>query len=588
METLSLFYIYQNAIICLKEVIIMDFSELLEKYYNIINCSSKDLATACNLSKVVISRYKNGERIPKYDSDSYNKLIDGLYKLCKENKVDISKRKIKEDFENVLNKDNINFELFRNNMNYLIDELNLNAFLISKYLGYDASYISKIRNGIRKPNNLSDFAYGFCKYLIDNKYELKNIIENSELNIDILYKWITNNEIKRENYIENFLNKLDEFDLDDYIKTIKFDKLKVPTLPFDLPKNKTYYNLDGYKNSQLDILKHIILSKSKSDVFFYSNMEMTEASKDLEFTKKFMIGLALMLKKGLKLNIIHDLDRPFKELMLGLEGWIPLYMTGLISPHYFNDNSNELFSQIMCVNDVCALYGYSISNNNKISKYVLTTKKEDLMHYQECSKTLLRKSKELMNIYTLDNINEYLKERKNYQNYNRKNILFKLPIYLISDELLLNILDKNNINKNDKNKIIKYVKEEKNIFNNILKNNKILDCISILDEESFNNNEVYLDIPEYICDKKIKYNYSEYLIYYKLIKNNNINNYSYQIHKSVFKNITINIIDEECVIITKEKKPNIYFVIKHKKLVRAINNFESQLKEEIYEKEEIK
>lgn len=41
-----------------------------------------------------------------------------------------------------------------------------------------------------------------------------------------------------------------------------------------------------------------------------------------------MLGLALLLKKGLHLNIIHSLNRPFQEMMLGLESHIPLYMTG--------------------------------------------------------------------------------------------------------------------------------------------------------------------------------------------------------------------------------------------------------------------
>ena len=39
---------------------------------------------------------------------------------------------------------------------------------------------------------------------------------------------------------------------------------------------------------------------------------------DLDFSKKYMLGLALLLKKGLHLNIIHSLNRPFQEMMLGL------------------------------------------------------------------------------------------------------------------------------------------------------------------------------------------------------------------------------------------------------------------------------
>ena len=85
--------------------------------------------------------------------------------------------------------------------------------------------------------------------------------------------------------INNFLQKLDNFDLNDYIKSIKFDKIIVPTLPTTLPKSKTYYGLKGFKESQINALRSIILSKSKEDVFFYSNMPMIEASQDKNFLK---------------------------------------------------------------------------------------------------------------------------------------------------------------------------------------------------------------------------------------------------------------------------------------------------------------
>ncbi len=47
--------------------------------------------------------------------------------------------------------------------------------------------------------------------------------------------------------------------------------------------------------------------------------------------------MAMMLKKGLHLNQIHNLDRSFEDMMLGLESWIPMYMTGQISPYYLKN-----------------------------------------------------------------------------------------------------------------------------------------------------------------------------------------------------------------------------------------------------------
>ena len=45
-------------------------------------------------------------------------------------------------------------------------------------------------------------------------------------------------------------------------------------------------------------------------------MPMTEMAKDQEFPKKWMFGMALLLKKGLRLQIIHNIDRNLPEMML--------------------------------------------------------------------------------------------------------------------------------------------------------------------------------------------------------------------------------------------------------------------------------
>ena len=121
-----------------------------------------------------------------------------------------------------------------------------------------------------------------------------------------------------------------------------------------------------------------MLSKNTDDITFYSNMPMIEASKDLKFTKKFMIGIAFLLKKNQRLNIIHNLDRPFNELLLGLEGWIPLYMTGLINPYYIKKNQNELYSYINLISKTAILDGKCVNNNIDTSMIYVSSKKEDI------------------------------------------------------------------------------------------------------------------------------------------------------------------------------------------------------------------
>ena len=233
-------------------------------------------------------------------------------------------------------------------------------------------------------------------------------------------------------------------------------------------------------------------------------MPMIEISKDLKFTKKYMMYLAFILKKGIKLNIIHDLNRPFKELLLGLEGWIPLYMTGQINPYYFKDSYNSLYSIIDCVSGNAILHGECVSKNIKSGKFLVSTKNDDLKYYKEISNLLLKKATPLMEIYTPDKKNEFLaiSNNKSLISIPIRNILLNLPNYTISDELLDEILVQNNISIDDKNLIFNFINAEKKRINEILINTKIIDEITLLSEENFKNNECILDLSKIYYNKK--------------------------------------------------------------------------------------
>ena len=88
---------------------------------------------------------------------------------------------------------------------------------MSKYIVFHASHISRIKNGKTKPSGPKEFSTKVANYIV-YKY-------NSPIYKDLL------------------LTVLDTTDLNDYIKAIKFDELKVPSLPFYIVKSKNYYGI---------------------------------------------------------------------------------------------------------------------------------------------------------------------------------------------------------------------------------------------------------------------------------------------------------------------------------------------------------
>ena len=575
----------------------MNFKEVLNKYLKELNCSSKKLSNESGLSESVISRYRSGERTPVKNSEQLNKLTKALFNIAKDNgKNKYTFDKIESDFNSTLASDDFDYTTFSNNLNTLITSLNINTHEMSKYIVFDASHISRIRYGKAKPSNPVEFSNKICSYIL-NRYKNPDDINNlmmiigckksdlsNEKIYSTLFNWLTSEIVPVKNQISDFLHHLDSFNLDDYIKVIKFNELKVPSIPFYKAKTKHYYGIEEMKQGELNFFKGTVLSKSKEDIFMCSDMPMEDMAKDIDFGKKWMFAIAMCLKKGHHLNIIHNLDRPFNEMMLGLESWIPIYMTGQISPYYLSNLKNNIYNHLNYVSAAAALSGECINGFHNKGMYYLTTNKNEIEYYKEKSDLLLKKAKPLMEIYRESNIKEYnlfLKKDENIE-CDRTRYISSLPLFTISDELLIKILKRNKLTKEEINKIIKYKNNEFKYMNSILKKNKVFDYIYVIKENEFISDTPSLSLNNLFIDKTINYTYKEYIEHLKLTNEYAKNNKNYNVSTEkdkTFKNITITILKNNHVIISKNSNPTIHFVIRHPKLVAAIESFNPLVKE---------
>ena len=552
----------------------MDFKDKLNYYIKQLNITSKQLSDKSNISESVISRYKKGERTPLINSNQLNNLINTLNNINIEKNQPI-KENIKIELEQLIkNKDNFNYD----NLNTLINELNININKMAKYINFDQSHISRIRYGKSKPRDPINLAIKIENYIKEkhssqiDKDKLKSILKEQSIE-----SYLTNTN-KQDQKIISFLEKFNDFNLNDYIKEIKFDELKIPNIPFYKAKTKNYYGIEEMKQGELDFFKTTVLSKTKKDIFMYSNMPMEDMAKDIDFGKKWMFAIACCLKKGLHLNIIHNLDRPFNEMMLGLQSWIPIYMTGQVSPYYFKNNKNNIYNQIDYTSEVAALSGECINGSHDLGKYYLTTNKKEVEYYNKKTNLLLKKANPLMEIYKENNAEDFKNFLKSSYKIKTKRtrIYSSLPLFTIKDDTLKDILINNKLKEEEIDKIIKYKHEEEKDMNEILKDNIINDIITKLNKDEIINLSL-----ENIFSNDIKYTYNDYLKHYEQTIKYQEKNNNYKVtiaNNKPFNNITIIILENNYVILTKSKNPTIHFVIKHEKLVDAISNYNPLVK----------
>ena len=569
----------------------MNFQEYLNNYIIQIRCNGKELARNSKISETVISWYRKGERAPSADSEYLKKLSDGIIKTAAEKgirdfKADKVLQTLRESLED--NRDEPAFNSQK--LDILLRELDINISRIAAFLHYDPSYLSKIRTGKRNPAHHQQFIEKICEYVASNykdEQDRKKVtyliqcnedeITDSSLYRKKLREWLSSSKPEDVDYVSGFLRKVDSFNLDDYIRVIHFDSFKVPKVPFQLPVSRHYYGLKEMREGELDFLKHTVLSKSMKPLYICSDMPVEDMAADKDFAKKYMFGLAMVLKKGLHIHIIHDVERPMKDMMLGLENWVPLYMTGQISPYYLKGVQNRVYSHLHYCSGQVAMTGDCISGHHDLAHYYLTSRKEEVSISQKNMEFLLKKAHPLMDIYREERKKElYAALIENAGKEGRRRRVLAVPdLGVLPKKLLEEILERNHVSADDKTTIIEYYRRDRECLETVLKHSIVEDEVSEICEEEYGKYPPVLPIAECFLEKDIHLTYEEYLACIKAGREYAKANENYQFNLTKIKgfhNIQITCFEGKWCMISKNRAPAIHFVIHHPKLRYALEN----------------
>lgn len=569
----------------------MNFQECLNNYIIQIRCNGKELARNSKISETVISRYRKGERAPSADSEYLKKLSDGIIKTAAEKGIrDFKADKVLQTLRESL-EDNRDEPVFNSQkLDILLRELDINISRIAAFLHYDPSYLSKIRTGKRNPAHHQQFIEKICEYVASNykdEQDRKKVtyliqcnedeITDSSLYRRKLREWLSSSKPEDVDYVSAFLRKVDSFNLDDYIRAIHFDSFKVPKVPFQLPVSRHYYGLKEMREGELDFLKHTVLSKSMKPLYICSDMPVEDMAADEDFAKKYMFGLAMVLKKGLHIHIIHDVERPMKDMMLGLENWVPLYMTGQISPYYLKGVQNRVYSHLHYCSGQVAMTGDCISGHHDLAHYYLTSRKEEVSISQKNMEFLLKKAHPLMDIYREERKKElYAALIENAGKEGRRRRVLAVPdLGVLPEKLLEDILERNHVSADDKTTIIEYYRRDRECLETVLKHSIVEDEVSEICEEEYGKYPPVLPIAECFLEKDIHLTYEEYLACIKAGREYAKANENYQFNLTKIKgfhNIQITCFEGKWCMISKNRAPAIHFVIHHPKLRYALEN----------------
>lgn len=577
----------------------MTFSDQLNALISDIGCTSKQLADRSHLGAGTISRYRNGERTPSKNSPQYVSLINGLALLSSEAGKTYTTETLTELFDRSLatmaSSASIDFDTYIRKLNRLIDQLEIRRVDLARYLHADPSWISRVLSGQRQPSDLQKFTADIADYVSGHFHDsvslpqLLSLLDTEEADVpqentcqwvkECVIHWLGSDiDHDAADPVHSFLVHLNDFDLEEFMRQIHFQDLKVPTLPFQLPGSRDYYGIEEMKQAELDFLKTTVTARSLEDVYFYSDMPMMEMAADEAFKKKWMFGMAMMLRKGLHLHIVHDVHRPFQEMLLGLENWIPMYMTGQISPYYFKEPTNATFLHFLRSSGVASVSGEAIAGKMNNGRYTVSRNRIAVQYIRKRAQDMISCAKPLMHIYRQDKEDIF---HDRLDKLHRIDDNYRLlgsapPLFTMSESLLESIMARQQIGLPDRKRIRFY---RETLLKQISeRSSKSLWTIVLpaLSEEELIAHPVRLPLSELFMSQDLCYTPEEYALHTEQTKQFTQEHPQFQLRFDpdfAFRNIRVTICENRYVLVSKSNAPAIHFVIYHPKMISAFQDF---------------
>lgn len=560
----------------------MKFKDYLQKDLERVGCSLSELSKASGLSSAVLSRYRSGERTPRKDSDLLIQLCNGISDIEDQAGLPSNRKTRLSLYKESLTED---LTLHYDRFDQLLRLLHVSMKDLSHELNYDASYLSRIRSGKRSPADSELFAANVTRFFIRTATpkELKEIgILIQEKNPDrlesALKNWLLYKQEFQNEPLESFLEKLDSFNLDEFIRLLRVSDVSLSDNLIPLPVDRKYQGTLQMRQGELDFFCLTTQTQRSGSIFMCNDMPIEEMAADTNFAKMWMGMVAACLKNGISLNMIHDVNRSFNEMMIGLQAWIPVYMTGQITPYYIPNTDNSVYHHCLYLSNAAALSGECIHGFHDHGFYHLTSEADELAYYSRRAADILSHAKPLMSIYREAQFKEFDQFRNaEFQMPGNRVISSAVPpLSTLTNDLLKEILSANGISNDLYHSIEQARKKELADLNRSLRKGMVYMRIPTLSKAEFNSYTPLIKLASMFQNIEVPYTWETYQKHIQLTKDFAETTPEFDLsfdQRTAFRNITVYLRENQVAIILKHKSPEIAFVITHPKMINALQQF---------------
>lgn len=583
-------------------------SEKLKKTLDYIGASNSDIGRYGKLAASTVSRIKVGSRNVKMNSVSIEKIADGIYLYCDDRNIvdrlcslfngssSDSREKVEEQFiiwlfdgveeqpaKYIRKKAAGPFSNISSKLDRLLTLTEVSNIRLARAINIDSSYISRIRNGIRTPRSNTELVRNISAVL-SNRIAEQNKIDDAARLIGVAPELITN-DFDLANEIYAWLCDSNQEDilpaaeiLLDKIEAFSPDNISPTPVIYGIAeeiKNDTaavYKGTDGLRRAVTRFLVRASEDGS-NELWLYSDQDMDWMVGDDEFRLNWFALMAACVSHGVRVKIIHNIDRGMTEMMAAITNWLPLYMFGTIEPYYCLKRTDDRFSHtlFLCRGKAC-INTSIVRGTESIGYYNYHTDTGMLDFFEKGYKNLLKVSKPLVKLYGNHTIQTLLAESVAAKNESIAREAFSLAT--MPKELLLSMLDRVGIAGDEYDRALSRWETEQSFFLATLKNGYFHELIPVIRDE-VSDGTILSDIAEGIAytHEELGRHIENILRLMDIYPGYRI----YLLPEEPFTNMRI-AVDENRVIVSRMNSPQMSFVFTHPLMLEAFDNYIIRLK----------
>lgn len=595
--------------------------EKITRLFDLLGCTNVEIAEHAGCDRSYISHIRRGDRKLKPKSRTVARLVGGIYSyadsrnilplLCELTDADDDSRDIlipeviawlfdrepepmpavkplprqdrKTDRE-------AGRKTFGNRLDAVMRLLNLRNARLARDINVDNSLISRFRNGLRSPRNNRSMSEQLVKALIHRAHEQNQAEELASMShvpielftaepegIRLFANWLFDAGHKSEvAMVDNLLESIDSFaPFTDLLAGAEEPRIE-PGEPKDV-----YWGNEGLREAVYRFLADAAATGGK--LYLYSDEAMDWLSGDREFFRNWSALMINCLKHGVRMKIVHNVDRGTDEMLEAIRGWMPLYMSGLIEPWVCRQQRNERFARTMFLQPGrAAIHGTHTSAGESFKWYNYITDPAKLESLENQFEALVDSSESVLKIFVGKEESRMFRHISASYRGNAKGLYSEMSLGTMPEALLNRMVDSQIEDEALKQSIRTAYKYRREQFLENVANSEIYEFVRMPSADEWKERRVYVNMRTEISAVDLLYsedNYREHLQAVIRLLEENVNYHLVLMPEVPFPDMQI-ALQEDSFAIFRSKPPFAAFLVSDPLLVRAMKVYFELLAEE--------